>query len=250
MPSRFTPYKKVFPFWDALKIYKHIKKKKSGFVHFSFLKHPVYLRGISSDEIMFGQLFVSKDYAVDYPFVPKTILDLGANVGYASIFFSNKFPDAKIVALEPEKANYFIAKKNLDPYTNVQLLQGAVWYKETTINVVDKGFGEAAFMIEEGKPLDSNAVTAYTIPQLIRMLDVEYIDLIKMDIEGTEKELFENNYDEWLPKTKMIIVETHDRYKKGCSTALFQAFSKYNFSLELSGENLVLYNNNLINHAQ
>ena len=79
------------------------------------------------------------------------------------------------------------------------------------------------------------------------MLQTDLVDILKIDIEGSEKEIFEQGFEEWLPFTKILIVETHDRYKQGSSKAVLKAVSAYNFSLEVSGENLIFYNNDLIN---
>lgn len=99
-------------------------------------------------------------------------------------------------------------------------------------------------MIEPGTGI--NTVRAYTIKEIMDLMSITDIDILKIDIEGAEKEIFETGYEEWIPATKIIIVETHDRYKKGTSKAIFKSISKYDFSLEISGENLVLFNNNLL----
>jgi len=176
-----------------------------------------------------------------------TIFDLGANVGYASIYFANKYPNAKIFALEPEINNYVIAQKNTANYPNITLIKGAVWNKLEDLNLVDNGFGEGGYMVEKG--LGNNVVRGYTIDEIMKLMNITTIDILKIDIEGAEKEIFETNFENWIPNTKVIIVETHDRYKKGTSKAIFNTIGKYDFSLELSGENLVLINNNLVTNT-
>ena len=163
---------------------------------------------------------------------------------FASVFFANRFPHAKIFSVEPDADNFATAQKNLAPYKNVLLVKGAVWHKPQTINLVDRGHGVAAYMVEEGA--GKNEIRAYTIKEIMDIMGATGIDVLKMDVEGTEKELFEFGYEDWLPKTKVLITETHDRYKAGTSRAVFNAVGKYDFSLELSGENLVLYNNQLV----
>jgi FkbM family methyltransferase len=101
------------------------------------------------------------------------------------------------------------------------MVMGAIWNRSEEIHVVDKGYGEATFMIEPGT--DINSIQAYTIRSVMKMMNTDFIDILKIDIEGSEKEIFESGYEEWLSLTKIIIVET------------------------LSAENLVFYNNNLIN---
>ncbi|MEP6616818.1 MAG: FkbM family methyltransferase [Ginsengibacter sp.] len=199
---------------------------------------------MKSDELMFDQIFADKQYDIKVPIEPKIIFDLGSNVGYASILFANRFPEAKIFALEPEETNFEVAQKNVRPYPNITLVKGAVWNKPENIKVVDKGYGHAAFMIEQGE--GEHPVRAYTIREIMQLAGVNNIDILKIDIEGSEKEVFENGPGDWLPVTKIMIVETHDRYKPGSSKAVFNAIAEYDFSMEISGENLIFYNNALV----
>lgn len=243
MGSRLPFFIKQIGPVQGFRLYGHFKSGSKSPIRLPWLKHPVYFRGIGSDAKMFEQLFINKEYDVPVSFQPKTIIDLGANVGYAALFFANKYPAANIFSVEPDTSNYETAAKNVAPYKNVQLVKGAVWHEPATINLVDKGLGEASYMVEPGE--GANTVRAYTIKEIMDLMQADTIDILKIDVEGTEKELFEHNYQEWLPRTRLLIVETHDRYKKGTSKAVFKAVSEYNFSLELSGENLVLYNQDL-----
>jgi hypothetical protein len=70
-----------------------------------------------------------------------------------------------------------------------------------------------------------------------------HIDILKLDIEGSEKEVFETGYEHWLPKINILIIELHDKMKKGCSRAVFNAISKYDFSFDIKGENIIFTNN-------
>jgi FkbM family methyltransferase len=243
MPSRFSKYNTELGFINALKLYKCAKAKVNSKIQFSFLQHPVFLRNIYSDIAIFEQIFIDKEYNVDIAFTPKTIIDLGANVGFASLYFNTKYPTAQIVAVEPEPNNFLQAKKNVEHYKNITLLNGAIWHNNDTLFLVDNGLGEAGFMVNDGK--GTIEIKAFTIPNLMEIMNANIIDILKIDIEGAEKEIFENNTDLWLPKTKIVIVETHDRYRKGTSKAVFSAMNKYDFSLTLSGENLIFTNNNL-----
>ena len=60
------------------------------------------------------------------------------------------------------------------------------------------------------------------------------INRSKIDIEGAEKKLFESNYENWLPKTKIIMVETHDRFIPKCSYTVMNALNDYNFISKVS----------------
>src|SRR5687768_6096851 len=119
MPSRLPNILNGLGFLDGLKFYSHIRLKGRSPIQFSFLKSPVYIRNIKSDTIMFEQIFVNKEYDINVPFEPKVIIDLDANVGYASVLFANRFPDAKIFALEPEDNNFSVAQTNVRPYNKI-----------------------------------------------------------------------------------------------------------------------------------
>lgn len=248
MPSRLPGFIKRFGYLNGFKLYQHIKSKSKGPIKLPGLKHPIYFRGIVADVFMFEQIFIDEQYDIDITFEPKVIIDLGANVGFASILFANRFPDAKIFAVEPDTSNYEAAGRNVAPYPNITLIKGAVWHASENINLVDIGHGEAAYMVKPGE--GEHMVKAYTIEEMMKAMGVANIDILKIDIEGTEKEIFENGADVWIPVTKLIIVETHDRYKKGTSKAVFSTIGRYDFSLEVSGENLILYNNALIKAYQ
>jgi len=247
MPSRLQKYISELGLIDGYKLYIATKKQTETSLQLSALKHKVWFRGICSDYAIFEQIFIEQQYHLPLEINATTIFDLGANVGYASIYFANKYPNAKIFALEPEINNYVIAQKNTANYPNITLIKGAVWNKLEDLNLVDNGFGEGGYMVEKG--LGNNVVRGYTIDEIMKLMNITTIDILKIDIEGAEKEIFETNFENWIPNTKVIIVETHDRYKKGTSKAIFNTIGKYDFSLELSGENLVLINNNLVTNT-
>lgn len=65
-----------------------------------------------------------------------------------------------------------------------------------------------------------------------------------MDIEGSEKEVFSKNYEDWLPKVKILVIELHDSMQKDTSRIFFETLNKTwpHYHLVVSGENLVIEN--------
>ena len=100
-------------------------------------------------------------------------------------------------------------------------------------------------MVEEVKKELPNTIKGYSIKTLMTKFNLDIIDIFKIDIEGSEKELFEKNYDYWLPKTKCLIIETHDRMKPDCSASVLNTIGKYNFEKFESGENTIFVNKSL-----
>src|SRR5665213_307274 len=87
-------------------------------IYLSGIKHPVQLRFGTSDAWVLKEVLLDGEYDFLPQISPKVIIDAGANIGLASIFFANKFPDAVIYALEPEVSNYAILEKNVSKYPN------------------------------------------------------------------------------------------------------------------------------------
>jgi FkbM family methyltransferase len=219
---------------------------KSEIFNFRSLKYKnsIFLRNNTSDFLAFNQVFIDEEYLIPFNFDPEIIIDLGANVGYAAIYFKRYFPNAKVVCIEPDNSNFVLLESNLKNYNNVYFLKGAVWNSETAkLHLKDYGIGKWAFMVEETSMESDNLVKAYTLETIMKQFCLNRIDILKIDIEGSEKELFESNFEYWLLKTKVIIIELHDRMRKGCSKSFFKALSKLNYRLELKGENIIIYLN-------
>ena len=202
-------------------------------------KHIVYLRNGTSDIPMFYYIFQEREYDFNFDFEPKVIIDCGAHIGLGAIFFANKFPNALIYSVEPEKTNFEILLKNTKGYPNIKCLNYGVWNKTTNLKIVDTGLGNWGFMTEEVDYQDENTVEAISIQEIMKRHQIDNIDICKINIEGTEKELFAQNFEKWLPKTKAIIIELHDRMREGCTKSFFNALTNYDFSLYPSGSYLV-----------
>lgn len=220
--------------WGGIKAYLHMKFEP-GSVRWGSLKQPIFLRWGTTDIPTFKAIFFRREYEVPFEGTPKVILDLGANVGYASVYFANRFPEAKIIALEPASENFEQLKKNTRSYSGVQVLQSAVWSSGKSLKVVDLGQSWAYQVMEvpEGTP---NSFTAKSIPDLMTDFQLDYLDIVKIDIEGAECELFARNFESWVARTKMIIVEFHEQIFPGSTQPIIALLTGMGFSVSVSGE--------------
>jgi FkbM family methyltransferase len=188
----------------------------------------------SSDEHVFDQLFVWREYSLvgDRLADQRVILDLGANVGYASAYFATRYPDARILAVEPDPANYQRCVKNLAPYGNrVRILQGAVWSRCARLALSRGSYGDGrewATQVTEAAAVSDADVDAWDIPRLIDILQEKSVDLVKIDIEGSEAELFSSNTARWLPRVRNICIELHD---ERCREIFFRALRDFDYDL-------------------
>jgi FkbM family methyltransferase len=208
--------------------------------------YPVLARlGGSSDLDVFNQIFIFDEYSCVRDIRnPYLIFDLGANVGYSSAYLLSKFPTAAIVAVEPDPANFELCRKNLAPYGDrVQVVLGAAWSNRSKLLLSRGTFGDGrewATQVKEGKRNgDLAAVEGWDIPSLIQLTDKQQIDLLKVDIEGSEANIFGGNSSEWLPKVRNICIELHGQQ---CEEIFFHALKDFEYELSHSGELTVCKN--------
>ena len=135
--------------FEGLKLWKLKFAKQNTIKRFSIknVSHPIYMRGNTSDYTTFLQVFVDFQYDKMLPEKVDVILDCGANIGLASIYFANKYPSAKIIAVEPESTNFEMLLRNTEDYSNITCLQKGIWDKKTNLKIIDNGEGNWGFTL-------------------------------------------------------------------------------------------------------
>ncbi len=220
---------------------KNTRAEKLVEIHPPQIRYPVYLRTNSSDIGIFDQVFLLDFYKFDYGTAPATIIDCGANVGMATVFFKNAFPDARVIAVEPDPANFALLERNAGKYEGVTCLQMGIWNKTGILEINNRHFNNnSGFMVEEVAERRADSIDAISIDGIMERFGLSSIDVLKVDIEGAEKEVFQANIEAWLPKVKLLIIETHDFMKPGCARAVFSALNDYDYSLGFSGESFFI----------
>lgn len=207
-------------------------------------EHPILIRIPSSDLPTFEQVFYTDEYHFTCTSPPKTIIDAGANIGLTSILLANKYPDSRIFAIEPEIRNFAMLELNVRQYPNIIPINRAVWHQKDKLTIADPGRGTWGFTtirhnsISNSMEDKSNLIETLTIDELVQDYNLKEIDLLKIDIEGAELELFKHQGN-WLSITNSIIIELHERFKPGCTEWVLNAC--HDFPVRWSqGENLYL----------
>lgn len=196
------------------------------------LRRPVTLRMRTTDVSIYEDVLLRGQYDLPLPFVPQTIMDLGANIGMASVYFANRYPNAQIVAVEAEASNFEMLLLNTSQYPKIRPIHAAVWNRDGNIALSSPREGyhltdKLGFAVIDGDNTPIRAVTMRTLMNEVRMPS---IDLLKVDIEGAEKEIFESAPD-WICKVRGLAIELHDRFKPGCWQAVRAATTgKFNES--------------------
>lgn len=194
------------------------------------LQHPVLLRLRSSDADVYGQVMVTQQYASLARGDVRVIVDCGANVGYASAYLLSRCPKARVVAIEPFHANAELCRRNLAPYGDrATVIEAAVWSHPTRLALDYVANDEWGVRVREARQDEQGDVDAIDLPSL----GLEHIDVLKIDIEGSELELFARNVERWLPYVSTIAIELHG---EACEKQFNDALSGYEFSLAQEGE--------------
>lgn len=204
--------------------------------------HPFYLRRGTTDKNVFREIFLFKTYNITILQKPKIIIDAGANIGLSTLYFRRLFPEAKIFAIEPDESNFESLLKNIKSKHNIIPIRSALWHSNKILKIKNKEERKWAIEVEECDENHLDSFRAISIKSLMETHNIEVIDFLKLDIEGAERELFSEHVDQWLPKTKVLMIELHDWMKDGCSKSFFSAISRYNFSSFISNGMLGVVN--------
>jgi FkbM family methyltransferase len=195
------------------------KKKVPG------IRHPVWVRIPSTDLSVLKQVLEERHYDFTIPFNSKVIVDAGANIGLSAVFFANRYPQATIIAVEPEASNYEMLVRNTALYPSIKPVRAAIWKESKRISLLDPGEGNHGFQTEEARTethSQEGMVEGKTIDGLMREFGLEQIDILKLDIEGAEREVLQH-CSVWIDRVQGMMVELHDHLKPGCQTAFLEA---------------------------
>ena len=153
-------------------------------------------------------------------------------------------------SIEPEESNFDLLVENTSLYPNIIPLKAALWHENARISLTDPGMGKWGFRTEAvniDKSTSLNfreSVTAITVDQLMKDYGLSKIDILKIDIEGAEKEVFSNT-SKWITQVNSIIIELHDWMKQGCSRSFYCGTPDFDGEWQ-QGENMYLSKDNSI----
>jgi FkbM family methyltransferase len=230
---RFARLRRLMSPSDALKFMRSNKEME---IFLKPLARKIFLRGGSTDIDCFEKIFLHEEYRSPFPLDnPLLIIDGGANVGMASLYFSTKYPNATIYAIEPEIENFKLLQRNCAENPNIRVRRMALWPTRSRLALSNYDRKENwTFAVSEGE----GDVETITIDEILQESGKERIDILKLDVEGSERELFRNA--RWLDRVKQIIIELHDRYRAGCSRSFYSAVVTRDFDQEIRGENIFI----------
>lgn len=235
-------YRERFGFLPAVISYLKLSRNGIATVPNRMAGQVVYLRPATSDQHVYDEIFGAKEYDIDLG-DPLFIIDAGAHIGLASVYFANRYPNATVVAIEPEPGNFEVLLKNVKPYRNIKPIHAGLWSKKTHLRIEDSNVATWSFVVLDDP--SGTGIPAIAISDIISEFNVTRIDVLKIDIEGSEVQVL-NHSKEWIDAVGVLIIELHDRLKPGCTEALQNALESHSYDSSESGESIVIRNIEMI----
>ena len=180
----------------------------------------VWVRPGTTDLLVYHDVIVRQQYGrVPLPEV-RTVVDCGAHIGLASAYFLCRYPHARVLAVEPDAANHALCRRNLEPFgARASVLRAALWSCRRPLAVRPWLAGTWAASVEPigaTAPADLTELAASAelvegadVPTLLARAGWEVVDLLKVDVEGAEREVFGTGDLGWLERVRCIEIELH-----------------------------------------
>ena len=193
--------------WSTLSRLRHLNGQETT-LQLRSLAHPFHLRLIPSHvDGLVQNVFRGEYDALLAGRNPKVIIDAGSFIGDLACHWATRFPEARIIALEPNAENFAFARRNTDPYSGrIALLNAGLWSHRCALSVSGSEMGS---QVSESAAAQPGCIDAVDIPWLMENHQFERLDILKLDIEGAEKVVLGPGCADWTGRVGELVVEMH-----------------------------------------
>lgn len=213
-----------------------------------------YLRVGSSDPAPYEQVFIQGEYQPVIDLIKKNqdfnhiryIVDAGGNIGLSTLYFRQYFPSAEIIIIEPDDRNFDQIQKNIaiNGYQHVTPVKAGLWTTTDYLSITQPAglMNQTSLVVEKSDT--PTTLKGTSLSDLMANHRLPAIDLLKIDIEGAEKVLFDDPGFKklLLEKVKYLAIEIHD--KKNVSPSIYDFLNENHFSVEERSETTFAVNRN------
>jgi FkbM family methyltransferase len=185
---------------------------------------------------MYQEIFLEQVYKADIKSRSPFIVDCGANIGISVLYFKHKFPDSEIWAFEPNPRSFEMLKRNIESnkIRNVRLFNcalgqhnGNITFYQPTDDASVNG------SIVEGYS-ESHAIQVEVV-KLSELIEGRKVDLLKIDVEGSEQQVITDLQDgNALNNVELIVLEYHQKVCQPLDRFLPQ-FDRFGFKSVIKG---------------
>lgn len=220
--ARKSPFKNTKDrreaFWILVRLnFKKSRKTTDEYVNFKFFGYTVYSYDYASLLNLFNEIFIDGEYVFEAKSNSPKILDCGANIGMATLFFKKLYPAAEIICFEPNPLSFKLLEMNVkgNGLQHVTLLNKAISNEEGQLDFfIGNGKGSVVASLSEDRN-DTSRITVDTV-RLSHVMGNATFDLAKIDVEGAEHlviaDLIESNK---INSISQYMIEYHHMVDKG-----------------------------------
>ena len=141
---------------------------------------------------------------------------------------------------QPVNPNFELLRHNTEFYPNITCLKKALWSGPANLSIANPTAESMSFRVSPSAQGDKEGILAVGVKDLAEMFEGSRIDLLKIDIEGAEKEVFQHGMNQWIDQVDTIAVELHDRFQPGCHKALVDSLKDRSHRMYKLGEYTII----------
>lgn len=176
-----------------------------------------------SDECIVREVLDHRCYGIRLRADPASVLDLGANAGFATLYFARAYPRAHLACVEPMPGNLQSLRRNLElNQVDAKVIPAAIAAADGPI-LMEIAAMDYGHRVTELSCRESIEVTAVSMPTTLKHLGWGRVGLLKVDIEGYERTLLGSDCD-WLQLVDALCIECHSGYGESDLQAVADKF--------------------------
>ncbi len=168
--------------------------------------YTIHYGNIKYLKLLYKEIFIKENYKCNLPETPY-IIDGGANIGLAVLYFKKHYPNAKIIAFEPDMESFEFLKKNIESNnikgveiynTALSDTSGTLTFYTSTEMLVGDVRGSAVLEQINTHIGTTGELKEVTVPcEKLSVFINKKVDLLKLDIEGSEGKVFQEIGDKF-----------------------------------------------------
>jgi FkbM family methyltransferase len=155
------------------------------------------------------EVFVNGEYDLP-PISPSVILDVGSNVGLSVLYFHDRYPEAKIIAVEPARRGFARLERNVGDLPNVHLIRAAAVGADGPVKLHSGWQSWASSLFAADDMYEVEEVEGRTLDGILAAYGEERADVIKLDIEGAEPEVLVGSAT--VQNAECVVFEFHQEH--------------------------------------
>lgn len=185
-------------------------ERNNRWIHFG--NHKLFVPHYKSFRYGFYEIFIDGEYFIQKTDQEINIIDCGCHIGLSILYFKDRAPNAYIQAYEADPENFKSSQKNIESFnlSNVQVFNQAVWINDGGISFSNLGGHSGKVDMSTHQALEQKSTINIPSMRLRDALKNKPIDILKIDIEGAEREVMEDIKNN-LQDVKLIFIEIHQK---------------------------------------